>query len=50
MRLDAASLAGQRHIDEGLVVAQILEGRGDAALVVVPAEAEVLCVVHVCGA
>jgi len=35
--LDAAPLAGEGYVHEGLVVPQILEGRGYAALVVVPA-------------
>lgn len=46
MRLQAATVAGERHVHKVLVIAQILERRCDAALVVVPAQAEMLCVCH----
>lgn len=46
MSLEALPVAGERDVDEVLVVAKVLEGAGDAALVVVPAEAEVLRVHH----
>lgn len=46
MRLQTASIAGQCDIDKVLIVAQILKGRRDAALVVVPTETKVLCICH----
>lgn len=49
MRFDAAPLARQCHIDEVFVVAQILKCRCYAALVVVPAQTEMLCFIHLRG-
>lgn len=46
MRLNAASLARQCYVDEILIVTQIFERRCYAALVVVPAQTEMLCLVH----
>lgn len=46
MGFEALPVAGERDVDEVLVVPKVLEGAGDAALVVVPAETEVLCVHH----
>lgn len=48
MRLKALSVAGQRDVDEILVVSKVFEGGGDTTLVVVPAQAEVLGVRGVC--
>lgn len=49
MRFDAAPLARQCHIDEIFIVAEILKRRRYAALVVVPAQTEMLCFVHLRG-
>lgn len=46
MCFQAATIAGECDVDEVLVIAQILERRGDAALVVVPSETKVLGVGH----
>lgn len=47
MRLEAATVACQRHVHKVLVIAQVFEGRRDTALVVVPSQTEVLRVHHV---
>lgn len=46
MRLQALPVAGQRHVDKIFIVTEVFEGRGDAALVVVPTQTEVLCIYH----
>lgn len=44
--LETSPVAGKRHVDKVLVVAQVFESRGDTALIVVPSQAKVLCVYH----
>lgn len=46
MSFQAAAVAREGHVDEVLVIPEVLEGAGDAALVVIPPQAEVLCVHH----
>lgn len=47
MCFKALPVTGQGDVHEVFIVTKILEGAGDAALVIVPPEAEVLCVDHV---
>jgi len=49
MRFEALAIAGQRHVHKVLIVPQILKGRCYAALVIVPSQAEVLCIYHRCA-
>lgn len=49
MCLQTLAVAGQCDVHEILVIAKVLEGAGDAALVVVPTQAEMLCVHHFDG-
>lgn len=46
MSFEAPAVAGEGDVDEILVIPEVLEGAGDAALVVVPAQTEVLRVHH----
>lgn len=46
MSLEAFAIAGQCDVDEILIVSQIFESRSYAALVIVPSQAEVLCIYH----
>lgn len=46
MRLQTLAITGEGDVHEVLVITKVLEGACDAALVVVPAQAEMLCVHH----
>lgn len=46
MGLEALAVARQRYVDKVLVIPEVLERGGDAVLVVVPAQTEMLEVAH----
>ena len=46
MGLGALAVTGEGHVTEGLLVPQVLEGGYHVGLEVVPAQAELLLIVH----